>query len=313
MDKDFLQVVLGAQGLSALNRAIDRMPELRSVIIPRTLVSWINTVGSVGYEGELPGKKDSYFSLVKSENGYTGALTISNKLYTFNNQDPFHVAASVGVALDMEFVEIDEKLEKHNLTNLGKSIDLLVKSSFINKVQSELAKSNTYGDFSVERKAGKYLVKHIPSDKTIFGNIADLAKAKSIANWCLGRKEDILVKAAPQFGHHGPPAKHNKAFEATPALKPSLQTGYSPTGEPHQEPAVAEGQGHKLKLTKQELEKVCTDCGEAIFEDKDFKGCLCLRDLSKNIKSSMVGNDVFLTFTNIPEDDFIALLSILKD
>lgn len=51
----FLTEILGEDGANALEKAINKMPMLNSVITPRAVVSWVSTIGKLGFEGELPG------------------------------------------------------------------------------------------------------------------------------------------------------------------------------------------------------------------------------------------------------------------
>jgi hypothetical protein len=106
-------------------------------------LSWLQTVGEIGFEGQLPGIKDSFFSLSKKEGLYDGALTIGDQLYGFEKADLLHIAASVGVALNIAIDPLPEELQKKDLTALGKSIDLFVKSNILSEVktQSKLVKA----------------------------------------------------------------------------------------------------------------------------------------------------------------------------
>lgn len=152
----FLNEILGDDGAEALEKATKRAPMLRAVIVPRTVLSWISTVGKLGYEGELPGTPDSFFSLIKSgEETFTGALTIKNKVYTFEDAELLHVAASVGVALDIQVDPIDERLKTRDLTDLGKSIDLLVKSQIIKDFKKRKLKKDQEEKVDAPAKAAE--------------------------------------------------------------------------------------------------------------------------------------------------------------
>lgn len=118
-------------------KALDNSNDLfRPVIIPRTILSWAKTVGTLGFEGSIPGVKNSYFCLYKNENTFEGALKIKDELFVFEDADISQVVASLGVALEIDLPEIDKKLKNKDLTNLGKSIDVLVKSEIIKKAES---------------------------------------------------------------------------------------------------------------------------------------------------------------------------------
>lgn len=128
--ENFLKEILGETGKKALDNSSEI---LKPVIVPRAIVSWVRTMGSLGYDGELPGVKNSYFSLYKNENSFEGALKIKNELFVFENADLAQVAASVGAALEIELEEVNHKLKNKDLTSLGNSIDLLVKTEIIKK------------------------------------------------------------------------------------------------------------------------------------------------------------------------------------
>jgi hypothetical protein len=139
--QEFLDRIVGVVGRNALNKAIAAIPPIGSVVIPRAIVSWLSVISKVGFEGEIPGMEQSYLTLTKAEDEkLTGAMTIGGQMYTFEGADLLHVAASLGVALGIDLEPIDENLRNKDLTKLGKSIDLLVKSEFIK--QAKLTKAN---------------------------------------------------------------------------------------------------------------------------------------------------------------------------
>jgi hypothetical protein len=135
MNNEFLKHILGEDGLIALNRVANKVPLLKPVIVPRAVMAWLSTVGKLGYEGELPGLPNSYFALIKNEDSYAGALTIEDKIYTFEDVDILHVAASVSVAVGIDSDPIADEIKTKDLSNLGKSIDLLVKHELIKQYQ----------------------------------------------------------------------------------------------------------------------------------------------------------------------------------
>ena len=231
--------------------------------MPRAVWAWISTVGKLGWEGELPGVENSYFSLNKNENSYDGALTIQNELVTFEGADALHVAASVGVALGIEVDPISEQLKKKDLTNLGKSIDLLVKTEIIKK----------------------------------------LKKQKE-----LNKKDDLPA------GSPGPAHKPAAPFEPEKPVKASKQVssqGQIPKSN------LALGQ-HQIRVSKAELEKKCEECGEVQTKSEDegkreFVGCLCYKELSKNIKIESIQDGYLLKFDDLDEDAISSLIEFFKD
>lgn len=132
---DFLQAVLGIEGSSALLKATEKIPILETILVPRTIISWLTSAIRIQYEGEMPGIDDSYIVLNKSEkpDTYSGAMTIGEVVYTFESEPLLHVAAALGVALGVGDKQVDPLLKGQDLSNLGKTIDLLVKAKLITK------------------------------------------------------------------------------------------------------------------------------------------------------------------------------------
>lgn len=290
MNELFLQEILGKDGAGALNRAVERIPELKSVLLPRVIVSWLSIMGKVGYDGEIPGS-NSYVSLIKSEdNEFTGALTIDNQLYSFENQDMLHVAASLGVALGLDFEPVNENIKIKELNNLGKSIDLLVKTQVVKKIKELSYDASKVGDFTIQY-GGKfnptYLVKH-STGTVIFENIENLEKAELAAKWLI--KKEKLQTPIRERGLIVRDKNFKEEFENT---KPTLT---------------------KLTLTKNEAERVCVECDQSNFNKDKFVGCLCLKALAKSIDTEKVANGFVLTFKrpNLDDEEISAIIDIFK-
>ncbi len=263
MADSFLKEILGNAGAAALEKAVDRAPILKAVIVPRAVLAWLSTMGKLGYDGELPGTPNSYFSLIKTANEtYAGALTIQDQLYTFDAADILHVAASVGVALGIEIDPISEQLKKKDLTQLGNSIDLLVKSEIIKKIKKQRL------------------------DKT----------------------DDAMA------GGPGAPAHSGEPHEASEPELPTKQPGVSKNKTPILPDNIAEGQGHKLKVTKAEASKECEECGQVQFEKDKFSGCMCLKELSKSIKTEKLTDGYMLKFKKDLDADAIStIVDVFKE
>ncbi len=143
----FLAIVLGQDGAKALAKAAERAPILSSVLVPRTIISWLSTAVRLGYEGEIPGLDNSYISLNKTEAGtFVGALTVSENVHSFDGADLLHVAAAIGVALGVADQKLDPQLKGQDLGKLGKSIDLLVRARVVTDALREqgLAKTTVF-------------------------------------------------------------------------------------------------------------------------------------------------------------------------
>lgn len=134
MDK-FLKEVLGDLGYQALNNAIDKAPVFKPMILPRTIASWVNIVGNLGYEGEIPGIDNSYFSLKKNEDCYVGALTIDNELVHFRSPNTLQISAAIGSAIGEVPKAMEISIKPKDLSKIGESIDLLVKTEIIRKAK----------------------------------------------------------------------------------------------------------------------------------------------------------------------------------
>lgn len=158
---EFLRQVLGAEGANALKKAAERAPVLDSVLIPRTIVAWLTTAIRLNYEGNVPGLDNSYIKVVKkSDESLDGLVMIGDTTYPFENSSVPHVAAAIGVALGAELKPIDEDLKEIELSQLGKSIDLLVKARICSE---ELAKNppceECGGDFAGQDDEGHWYCK----------------------------------------------------------------------------------------------------------------------------------------------------------
>jgi hypothetical protein len=137
MTNNFLKTVLGEDGAEALHKANQRVPTLGTVLVPRTIVSWLSTAVRIRYEGEIPGIDNSYIALEKSEEGFTGAMTIGDVVHSFSNSDLLYVAASIGVALGIDDQPLHPMLKSTDLSKIGTSIDLLVKAKVVAQAIAE--------------------------------------------------------------------------------------------------------------------------------------------------------------------------------
>ena len=261
MPLPFLRYIVGNEGAAALDKACISIPPISSIVIPRAIVSWLSVVSKFGYEGTIPGVEQSFLGLNKTENNtLTGAMTIGDQLYTFEEADLLHVAASLGVALGIDIEPMSENLKNKDLTKLGKSIDLLVKSEFIK--QAKLAKLN-----------------------------------------------DESLAAAPPNEQREPKEQQK---QLTPVKQPGINTKSSKG--PIQKPNLAVGQGQKaIKVMKTEAAKLCKECGQQLFKSEKFIGCLCLTELSKNVKTEKTADGYLLTFKSLDEDELLTLIQIIKD
>ncbi len=124
LQNSFLELVLGSDGFSALGKALERQPELKEVLIPRTVLGFVSSVQSLGYKGTIPGIGDSYISLNKSE-GVINDITYEK---CSNYTIAAHLAILLGVSSDTRLAKNTSGID---LERLGKVIDTLVKSRML--------------------------------------------------------------------------------------------------------------------------------------------------------------------------------------
>lgn len=124
----FLAGVLGDDGARAFKKAMEREQSLAAAVVPRAIVSWLNLATNFSYSGNIPGLENTFVEFKKSDRGYDGAISIGHEIYSFKNATPYHLAASVAVALGIDETGVTDQTRDATLQRLGKSIDTLVKS-----------------------------------------------------------------------------------------------------------------------------------------------------------------------------------------
>lgn len=131
----FIESLLGKDGADVLEKASKRLPEIKHVLLPRILMSWINIVGkSNEFNSNLPGINESNLTLNKSEtNLFDGTVKVGSNEIEFGDADFYNLIGIIGIALDHDPKKIKLNINKNSLAKLGKSIDLLIKSKFITK------------------------------------------------------------------------------------------------------------------------------------------------------------------------------------
>lgn len=154
---EFLKHVLGEDGQKAFEKANARLPTIEAALAPRTIISWLGTSIRMKYEGEIPGLENSYIAIQKSEEGFSGALTVGEHVHQFENEDLLHVAAAVAISLGLGDLQIDPAVKSTDISKLGKSIDMLVKARLVTRsvfeqLKKPLAKDELPGKAAAPRK-----------------------------------------------------------------------------------------------------------------------------------------------------------------
>lgn len=123
----FMVGVLGMEGARALQKAAQRSTDLDGVLLPRAILAWLDVADS--HEGDLPGIPNTYLSFAKSQTGYSGSISIGDEVFPFAEVTKMYLASAIAVSLlGSHRLDVPPSLRDHDLTNLGKSIDLLAKA-----------------------------------------------------------------------------------------------------------------------------------------------------------------------------------------
>lgn len=128
----FLASVLGSEGSEALEKACGRIPDLDTVLLPRSVLAWLNFLAPHGFEGKIPGT-ESTLKLQKDENGYAGEVVWNGNKYLYKDANLYKIAAAIALAIGAKAKEVNPEFKTDDLTILGKSIDMLVKTHAANE------------------------------------------------------------------------------------------------------------------------------------------------------------------------------------
>jgi hypothetical protein len=121
----FLVKVVGVHGFDALRKASERTPLLKTIILSKTIVSWLKLAQEQRYEGPIPGLEQS---LIKCNKVFSGNIPIID--YAFDNMGLLHTAAAIGVAFGVELPTLNPLIKNEILNKIGQDIDLLIKANF---------------------------------------------------------------------------------------------------------------------------------------------------------------------------------------
>jgi hypothetical protein len=264
----FLIEVLGPDGALALAKAASRSEYLAQMIVPRTILAWLEA--NPDFAGNVPGT-DIQMSFTKSEDGFSGTLGT----YTFQEATIFHVAGACATAMDLDSLMFGNA-RNSELTRLGKSIDLMAKVHRL----SVLSKNHTGGgeESSPGDEHGEY------SRQEIFQN-EEHSKEDP-------KNKAKLLKKQPGMGGGASPAGKT-AGPVAPAA-PAAPTATAPQHTTPQKPKQMAGSakppkpamgGNTMKLSQSEANSSCTMCGQHQFRDGKFTGCLCFSSLAKSTKA----------------------------
>jgi hypothetical protein len=254
----FLTAVIGVDGARALAKATSASADLEWAIFPRVVMSWLEVQGHApSFNEGLPGVDEVRLNFRKSEDAFTGSINIGPDVYAFRDATLYHVAGSVAVALGASPDHAPE-LRSPALAKLGKSVDLLVRSRTLRKMQAAHA-----GGARGAKPPGVAAAPIPPSAAQppvpVQGNVPSQ----------VGTKVGTTAKAS-----------------ATPKL-PSVKPTPAKTGVPKKS---------TLKVTKAEAALHCRACGDTQFKASTYIGCICFSDLRKAVATHVVADGYVLEF-----------------
>jgi predicted GNAT family acetyltransferase/ribosomal protein S14 len=316
----FLAEILGSDGAKALQKAADREPSLRLVLVPRAALAWV--AQQSGYEGRIPGQKNSYLLLKKSVDTYSGTVSFPDGNYQFTDKSPEHVAAAISASLGIELSK-KHQVDGLILERLGKSIDILAKAkddihtltkrildpSLGYKITHEhhpdinLTTVRAHApDGSV---AGEAAFTHTP-ENTLVPETVQVHPAhqrKGLASALYAHAQQQTGKKVVPSTSQTPAGQAlwngtNGAFKTElPGMtaKPQAQEGaVAPTPPTKQPKKAAKPQLPALKVEKTEAARVCSACGRPNFTNNKFTGCICWRSLAKSISTTVFSDGYVL-------------------
>jgi GNAT superfamily N-acetyltransferase len=240
IEQDFLIATLGMEGAKALLKAVEREPSLAGVLMPRAILGWLTFTAENEYEGSIPGLDNSYVEFQKSEEGFSGSISLDSGIYSFERASLYHLAASMAMALGLEPNGVDSRIRDTVLVKLGESIDTLAKAQVLMhelKLQKSLQpqRMTTHGGYHIEhggQGATPYSVIHTRTQSPVQGGIASLKDAQGIADWHQNRYKGYftpnLGKAVldPSSGYKINHEHHNIGGDLYTRV-----TAHAPTGE----------------------------------------------------------------------------------
>lgn len=323
----FLREILGVDGARSLLKAADREPAIGFIVAPRAALAWL--APKTSYEGSVPGVENSYLKFRKSEDGYTGVVTLAESNYLFESASQAHVASAIAWASgvsNMETVEIADK----TLAKLGKAIDALVEAQLLAK--KVLDPKDGYS-FRHESEHGIHKVtalsrqgevvgvaqfQHTPEGlKSSHVIVDEPHQRRGVASAMYAHAEKSTgMKVLPSplqteegeklWAGNAQAKQFGKVELPGQTAKPKKQLGpIEPTPPTKQRslPRIP-----VVKVEKAEAQHECPDCGLHNFADNKFVGCICHRELAKSVRTVTYSDGLVLEFKPGADRDEVAVL-----
>jgi hypothetical protein len=344
----FLKAVLGATGAKALGRTTAIEPTLENYLVPRVALSWVLVKKS--YEGSIPGQENSYVKFGSARKGLSGVVSFDDGNYSFENQTPEHVAAAIALSVGAGG-PTNHPVRNVVVTRLGKAVDSLVQAEQLAKNLGELLDKKqldpTLGyNIQHEKVEGGWKVNAFDKQGQHVGTAWFHRNGNELKPITVGVHEDHQrkglatamynhvksVSGINQIAHGDLQTDEGSAFRNTYKTElpgrthqPTKQQGPEEPEAPQKQPKMTQQTQQQslkpklpklspLKIEKSEMEKECKSCGRKQFKNSKFVGCMCHRDLAKNIKTVIYSDGVVLEFGgNVPMAVASAIRKAVKD
>lgn len=127
----FLESTLGVEGAKSLSKALKTSDSLDSVLVARTIVSWLDVVTrNAKFDGSVPGNDTLNLVFKKSQDTFKGTINIGKDTLSFENATLFQLAGTVATSLGVN-APVPADLQSQHLSALGRSLDTLVKAHYV--------------------------------------------------------------------------------------------------------------------------------------------------------------------------------------
>ena len=238
----FLSAILGTHGVEVLQKAADCLPDLEAIIVPRTVIAYLEVAQRLGYEGDIPGTEATIEK---------GELCIADDRYAMDT-DFLRAASALTLAVAGD-IRIPETLEPKRVARLCKGVAALSKAKFLARIrvlEDSARDSSASTSNSVSVSNGKVSI-----------SISETSAAAEDSQSGELEKDGLAMpgKAAPMGAPKPPtlptPQKKAPGVGAKPPLMRSEV------------------------FRKSELMKSCKACGQTQLRGRQMVGCLCCCDV----------------------------------
>jgi hypothetical protein len=249
-------------------------------------MSWLSVASRFGYSGELPGVQDTYLDFSKNtDDSFAGSITVGTGKFEFSHASMIHLAALILVASGGG--DAGPHVKPADLGNLGKSIDLLVKSQYVSIIEESLQKAPK--EAGAATAAAGAQVPQKPTGPAVPATEAP-RKAKPVISRAPAKPVDIKAKKPTTDKATAPEAPILPGKKATGARVPKVKATPS---------RVAPSRVAPIKINAKKSE--CPDCGVSMIKNEKFVGCLCFREFAPEVQLIKHGDESYIQFSSTLE------------